>query len=97
MIAEVFESSGPVVPQTDETRQFAEDALAEGRKFDGNEGALVLMNPTSGKALIINLFRDRAAMDAFQAYSDGKIAEVEEQGDTKVGAPEVYTEVISTL
>jgi hypothetical protein len=97
MIAQVFETSGPAVPPTDEMRQFAEDALAEGRNFDGNEGVLFLADPTTGKALVINLFRDRAAMDAFQDFSNAKIAEVEERGEMKVAAPDVYTEVTALL
>ena len=77
MIAQVFETTGPVGPQADELRKFSEEALAQGRKIDGNEGTLSLVDPTTGKGLVTNLFRDQAAMDAFQAYSNEKIVEAE--------------------
>jgi hypothetical protein len=98
MIAQVFASTGtgPVPQQTDEQRKFGEEALAEGRKFDGNEGCLSLINPATGDVLVVNLFRDEAAMNAFQAYSNKKIAEAEKLG-TKVPAPQVYTEVMAFL
>ena len=55
---------------TDEFRKFAEDTLAEGRKHDGVEATIQLLDPAKGKTLVINIFRDRAAMDAFQKYSN---------------------------
>ena len=97
MIAQVFATSGPAGPQTDEMRKWAEDALGQGRKADGNEGTLSLVDPTTGKGLVINLFRDQAAMDAFQAYSNEKIAESEKLTGVKVPAPDVYSEVIALL
>ena len=98
MIAQVFESTGPTGPQTDEMRKFSEEAMAQGRKMDGCEATLSLADPTTGKTLVVNLFRDQAAMDASLAYSKGKIAEVEQLGSgIKVSAPDVYTEVIALL
>jgi len=96
MIAQVFAGSGPAGPQTDEQRKFSQEALAEGRKFDGNEGTLSLTNPATGDVLVVNLFRDQAAMDAFHAFSNKKIAEAEKLG-VKVPAPQVFTEVIALL
>ena len=98
MIAQVFDSMGPAGPQTDEMRKFSEEAMAQGRSMDGCEATLSLADPATGKTLVINLFRDQAAMDAFQAYSNAKIAEVEKlPGGIKVSAPDVYTEVIALL
>ena len=98
MIAQVFETTGPVGPPSDEMRKFTDEALAEGRKRDGCEGTLSLGDPSTGKTLIVNLFRDQAAMDAFQAYSNEKIAEAEKlTPGVKVPAPDVYTEVIALL
>ena len=73
MIAQVFETTGTAGEPTDEFRKFAEEALAEGRKHDGVEGTIQLLDPANGKTLVINLFRDRAAMDAFQAYSTRRL------------------------
>jgi hypothetical protein len=97
MIAQVFETTGQMGEPTDEFRKWAEEALAEGRKMDGNEGTLSLVDPTTGEGLVINLFRDQAAMDAFQAYSNEKIAEGEKLSGGKVREPHVYTEVITLL
>ena len=96
MIAQVFESTGAPGPMSDEMRKFAEDAMGQGRKMDGNEGTISLIDPTTGKGLVINLFRDQAALDAFQAYSNEKIAESEKQGGHVAGS-HVYTEVIALL
>jgi hypothetical protein len=97
MIAQVFETTGPTGPPTDEFRKFSEDALGQGRAMDGCEGTINLTDPSTGKGLVINLFRDQAAMDAFQAYSSKKIAEAEKLTGAKVPAPDVYTEVIALL
>ena len=97
MIAQVFETTGPTGTPTDEFRKFSEDALGQGRNMDGCEATLSLTDPNTGKGLVINVFRDKAAMDAFQAYSNKKIAEAEKLTGVKVPAPDVYTEVIALL
>jgi hypothetical protein len=98
MIAQVFDTTGETGEPTDEFRKFAEEAMAEGRKHDGVEASISLGDPATGRNLVINLFRDRAAMDAFQAYSNAKIAEVEKLNPgVKVATPDVYTEVIALL
>ena len=99
MIAQVFETTGATNQEpTEEFRKFAEDALTEGRKHDGVEATLQLWDPANGRMLVINLFRDRAAMEAFQEYSNAKIAEVEAMNpDIKVPEGDVYTEVIALL
>src|SRR4051812_42091698 len=62
------------------------------------EASISLADPATGRTLVINVFRDRAAMDAFQAYSNAKIAEVEKlTPGVKVATPDVYTEVIALL
>lgn len=97
MIAQVFETTGPAGAQSDELRKFSEEALGQGRSMDGCEATLSLTDPATGKGLVVNLFRDQAAMDAFAAYSKAKIAEAEKLTGTKVPAPSVYTEVIALL
>ena len=67
MIAQVFETTGAPGEPTDEFRKWSEDALAEGRRHDGVEATIQLLDPANGKIVVINLFRDRAALDAFQA------------------------------
>jgi hypothetical protein len=44
------------------------------------EATIALADPATGDTLIINLFRDEAALEAFQAYSKQKIAEAEGMG-----------------
>ena len=98
MIAQVFETTGEAGEPTDEFRKFAEDALAEGRKQDGVEATIQLLDPANGKNLVINIFRDRAALDAFQEYSNAKIAEVEAMNPGfKIPDGDVYPEVIALL
>ena len=55
MIAQVFDRS-PGADRRQEMRKFAEDAMGQGRKMDGNEGTISLIDPTTGKGLVINLF-----------------------------------------
>ena len=98
MIAQVFETTGEAGEPTDEFRKFAEDTLAEGRKHDGVEATIQLLDPANGKTLVINIFRDRAALDTFQTYSNEKIAEVEAMNPGfKIPAGDVYPEVIALL
>lgn len=98
MIAQVHTSKvTPGAAPSDEMRKFVEDALAEGRAQDGCEATVFLSDPAAGEALVINLFRDQAALDAFQAYSKQKIAEVEETGGGEVSPGHIYSEVIALL
>jgi hypothetical protein len=92
MIAQVRVAKGEPALQADEIRKFTEDALAQG-PADGCEGTIMLMDPASGEALIVNLFRDQAALDAVQASSQQKIAETKEMGTTQLSG-RVYPEVI---
>jgi quinol monooxygenase YgiN len=71
MIAQVHTGSGtPGAVPTDEQRKFVEDALAQGRAQDGCEATISLADPTTGDTLVINLFRDEAALDdQFQGVS----------------------------
>ena len=98
MIAQVHTGSGtPGMVPTDEQRKFFEDALAQGRAQDGCEATIALADPEKGTTLIINLFRDEAALEAFQAYSKQKIAEFEEMGEAKVPPGQIYSEVTALL
>src|ERR1700730_17107781 len=66
MIAQVVMATAPT-PITDEARKAAADMGSQARQSDGCEGILTLVDPTTGEAVQINLFRDRAALDAFEA------------------------------
>ena len=98
MIAQVHTSSGAPAPTppSDEMRKFVEDALAEGRAQDGCEATIALADPATGDTLIVNLFRDEAALEAFQGYSKQKIAEAEGMG-AKVAPGRIYSDVIALL
>jgi hypothetical protein len=98
MIAQVHTGKGtPGAVPSDEQRKFVEDALAQGRAQDGCEATISLADPKTGEALVINLFRDEAALEAFQAYSKQKIAEAEEMGGGEVSPGRVYPDVIALL
>jgi hypothetical protein len=96
MIAQVFISKLPAGPMSDELRKFTEDAMAEARTRDGVEGSLSVFDPTTGETLYTVLFRDQAALDAYQGWANEKIAEVEELVN-EVGSGRVYSEVIADL
>jgi hypothetical protein len=96
MIAQVWPSKAPPGPWSDETRKFTGAALEEGRKHDGVEGVIAMTDPATGESLSIALFRDQAALDAFEAYANQKSAESAEYGD-KVDVSRVYSEVIAIL
>jgi hypothetical protein len=97
MIAQVWTSTGPAGPESDEMHKFVSDVLTEARGFDGCEAIVTLRDPTTGEAMAINLFRDQAAMDAFQKVSDERKAEAEKVGGGKIAAPRVFTEVDARL
>ncbi len=98
MIAQVWTGRLPAGPVSDEMRKFAEETLSEARTHDGVEGNLVLNDPATGETVSIALFRDQAALDAFQAYSKEKSAAAEEISGGEVGREgRVYPEVIAVL
>ncbi len=95
MIAQVFTSKAPAGQMSDELRKFTDDALAEARTHEGVEGSLSISDPATGESMTTILFRDQAALDAYQAWSREKIAEAEEfVGEV---ASRVYSEVITAL
>jgi hypothetical protein len=96
MIAQVWTAKVPAGPIPDERRKWAEDALSEAKTHDGVEGSISVSDPASGESLTIVLFRDQAALDAYQAFSNEKIAEAGELGG-ETGAGRLYSEVIAAL
>ena len=96
MIAQVHPGTVAAGPLSDEMHKFAETAFSEARKRDGVEGCLQVFDPATGESLTIVLFRDQAALDAFQAFSKEKIVEAGELG-YDVAADRVYSEVIAAL
>jgi hypothetical protein len=97
MIAQVHTSTGPAGPMSDELRKFAEEALSEARTHDGVEGNFFIADPATGESMAIALFRDQAALDAFQSFSKEKIAAAEAVEGGQVGPGRVYSEVIAVL
>jgi len=95
MIAQVWTSTGPAGPEPESLRKFVDETLSEAVAFDGCEAVITLRDPNTGEAMAINLFRDAAAMDAFQTLSNAKRSEAEKVGNSKIAAPRVYTEVIT--
>ena len=83
MIAQVHTSKIPAGPLSAEMRKFSEEALSEARTHDGVEGNVSSFDPATGDVLVIALFRDQAALDAFQEFSKEKIAEAEKLEDGK--------------
>ena len=98
MIAQVFTSKVPAGPISDEAREWVENLFSEARTHDGLEAHLSLRDPATGEAMTIAVFRDQAAMDAYQAFSKEKTAEAQKVlpgGAVPTGR--VYSEVIATL
>ena len=96
MIAQVFTQKIPAGPLSDEMRKFTEDAVAEGRAHDGVEADIVIGDPATGEGITVILFRDQAALDAFEAWASEIVAEAEELG-VEVASSRVYSEVIAAL
>lgn len=97
MIAQVLTSKGPAGPMSDELRKFIEETQSGARTQDGVEGQVSILDPDTGEGMAIILFRDQAALDAFQAYAKQKIAEAEGSQGIEIPAGRVYTEVIAAL
>ena len=96
MIAQVFTGKVAPGPMPDERRKWAEDALSEAKTQDGVEGSISVSDPATGEVLTIILFRDQGALDAYQAFSNEKIAEAKNIGFEGVAA-RVYSEGIAFL
>ena len=78
------------VPFTDETRAYIAEVAAKARQADGCEGIVVLIDPSTGNGLTINLFRDEAAADAFDALRRELTKEATTKVGASVGQPELY-------
>jgi len=81
----------------DELRKFGEEALSEARRRDGVEGTLLVRDPGTGEMVTTILFRDQAALNAYQAWAKEKVAESEQLGSGEVSAGRVYADVIAYL
>ena len=97
MIAQVWPSTAAAGPLSVEARKFTEEALSEARTRDGVEGVIAMTDPATGESLSITLFRDQAALDAFEAFAKAKIAETSEGFGDEIGVGRVYSEVIAIL
>jgi hypothetical protein len=95
MIALVYPTTGPT-PFTDELRKYVDEGGSQVRQTDGCEGILYLADPTTGEGFGINLFRDQAAVDAFQAVAERLAKGAEQDFGIGVGEPHVY-EVLARL
>jgi hypothetical protein len=96
MIAVIHPSRSSPGAMPDDLRTFAEGAVAEARKRDGCEACISVRDPATGESVTLNLFRDQAALEAFQAFENEKIAEAEALG-VPVDPGRVYTEVIAGI
>jgi hypothetical protein len=93
VIAQVVKGVMPAGPLSDEMRKYVVETLAQARQADGCEGLITLSEPSRGETLSINLFRDQAALDAFDALREKLTAEAETTTGGRLAAPEVYSEV----
>jgi hypothetical protein len=94
MIAQVL-TTAVDMPITDEMRKFIAEATAQARKADGCEAVITLADATTGEGLSITLFRDQAAVDAFDSLRQTLTNQADEMG-AKVSVPRVY-EVLANL
>jgi hypothetical protein len=75
-------------------RQYVVDTSAQVPQAEGCEGILILGDPNTGKGLAITLFRDQAALDAFDAVRQRLTTEAVQHLSATVTEPQVY-EVIA--
>jgi hypothetical protein len=94
MIAQIFTSTGPTGEMPAELRKFAEGSLAEARQRDGVEANASVRDPATGDTVTIFLFRDQAALEAYQAWSEEKIAQAEALGSGEISPGRVYPDVV---
>jgi hypothetical protein len=97
MIAQLFTSTGPTGEMSAELRKFAEESLSEARQRDGVEANASVRDPATGDTVSIFLFRDQAALDAYQAWSKEKIAEAGALGSGEISPGRVYSDVIANV
>ncbi len=97
MIAQVFTSKLAAGPMSDEMRKWIENVFSEARSHDGLEGHLAISDPATGEGMSIILFRDQAALDAYEAFSKEKTSEAEKLTGGQAGGSRVYSEVIAAL
>ena len=99
MIAQVFTGKIAAGGISDEMRKFTEAALLEAHGRDGVEGCVDMSDPATGETLTVVLFHDQAALDAYQAWSKEKVAEVEalEGGVAVEAATRTYSDVFVAL
>ena len=97
MIAHVYTHTRPAGPDADEMRTFLEAAISQARAFDGCEGVVAKRDPITGDSLAVNLFRDQAAIDAWQTFANEQRVEGEKFEAPIVPATRVYTDVIARL
>jgi hypothetical protein len=96
MIAVVHNTKSAPGGMTAEMRKFAEDAIAQARSFDGCEAVISASDPGTGDSVTVNVFRDEAAMRAFQEMERKLIAEAGTLG-AEVDAGRTYSDVIARL
>jgi hypothetical protein len=99
MIAEVRTISAPVPEGGEfakEARRFVEQGAEEARKADGSGALILLADPSTGEGLVIHLWRDQTAADAWKSDSERMTNEVNQRGGT-VSEARIYTEVVARL
>jgi len=84
-------------PVTDEARKAGEQMCSQARKTDGCEGIVSLIDLRTGEALQINLFRDQASLDGFEALRRELTKEAEQDLGAKVSSEQHVHEVIVRL
>ena len=101
MIAEVRTTSAPVpeggkIPEED--RRLLEQGADTARNADGSEAVILLADLSTGEGLVIHLWRDQAARDAWESHPErlSMVNEVDQRGGT-VSEPRIYEEVIARL
>ena len=94
MIAQVFTTKIDAGPLSDDTRKYVIETMTQARQADGCEAIINLDDPATGEGLVITLFRDQAALDAFDTLRQKLTAEAEETLSVEIAAPRVYSEVL---
>ncbi|MCU1344508.1 MAG: hypothetical protein JWL70_774 [Acidimicrobiia bacterium] len=77
-------------PITDELRRQADTLSAEARGAEGLESMLTVVDPGTGEGFTINVFRDQASLDSFQALAERLTKEAETGSNASVSAARTY-------
>lgn len=82
---------------TDDEYKAAEEMMRQSVAIDGCEGAIDMTDPSTGDSVTVVLFRDQAALEAFQAFRAEKLAEFGDILEYTLLSSHVYPDVLAVI